>query len=381
MVDEEVFWDLPGPSAWADRIACSVKERRHATVQVPRLGGPPDLLEALQLRATGSWVGDRRRVLLNEFAGIVEYKDLFEAVAFQLTGERSNGRSPQHLQGALHGHGLVLVVDARETDAALVGAWYRLVDLLSAAGKEGGLDFATITVGCDATPSSNSQSVQEFCWSGVLDDLDVRTYTRRRIAEEGIALDRVVEHSLVELARFDLDLVELAIGERWDGDSTRCARLLERRWETRGLEDDPFEDRHDELEIWSAGCGDVWFGNWTVAVDVPSRRSEAERRVWRGQHQVVFPLLEDYRREIVETAQELDKTEFLKEIARGSEDGDPMTAEIGVVASCASRFILAQELLGWLRNVRNDLAHCRAVPPSTLAKGDRLREALRRSTR
>jgi hypothetical protein len=222
----------------------------------------------------------------------------------------------------------------------------------------------------------------EVSWWGGLYRLDTMV-----VDERAAQHDPVLRSAVVEIANFDLELADELL-RSWTGTWAGLRDILDLFTPDLPKSDREQLGRHttqphpaglDGLRsAWAADAVDRWDEEVHAVHSSLVDDVELGRRVWRGQLTALLPLIEGHRRTLAEWV-EAQRPWVPKKFV----DADIPALEIGSLASCfhAIRKELRSRhqddylaLAVWLKDRRNDLAHCRMVEPDDLKTGRVLME-------
>lgn len=389
------LWDLPGPSTFAARIVADVDEGRSVCVVQPSSGTPPGLHGAVKSSAPGYRTWDALRLGTGGDLGDGPIVDALFTI-FGLDVVDPDARLDAAALAAHPGwtHRLVWV-NAHDADADQLTRWTRFLDEYNAAARplpahERTL-FLTACTGAQAAalPAADVTVLTHRWWFGVLGRLDTAVHVTA--AAVGRNLDPALRAAVVEVAAFDLTLADELLTS-WKGDIDALAALLTGYAADVGLPvrtdlpDLPAEAGVPDgplREAWGAGLADAWDGApcWhrgAVAADGTVDGGSAgdwwHHLVWRAQLSTVLPDVEAARHQVGLWCEAMRP-----HLSKGTFDrSDIVAMEYGELKWVMSelpygrRDPARRELLDWLADARNALAHAKVLSPADLEQGRRL---------
>lgn len=218
-------------------------------------------------------------------------------------------------------------------------------------------------------------ALAQLDWLGVIGPLDTALVIRETLLADERSIDPVVERTMTEIARFDLDLAE-RLALEWSGeiadlpDLVPSVGIIDVGWS-----DAPRPQRlsalgQDERRFWDEGRLELWEGQAQAHVGAtgPSTEKVCEHLIWRAQVGVLFGEIEEWRVRLTEWACRMPQ------LTSVDESYPLRDLEIGPLASSvASRIQMnhpdVAQLLYWLKGARNDLAHVTPLSLDRLLKG------------
>lgn len=378
----ELFWRLPGPSAFLAEVDAALSAHgwlQQVVVAVPRHGAPPAMAARvaqlstqrrvvrvpLEAASPGSVVGSCLRAVGVPLGdGLPGIGDLLgPALSAVLVVVEAQQASPQQ---------------RRELEAVVAAA---AAHSHNAPASELPLQVLALVPGEDAASLQEGPRLDVLWWWGRLSSLD--TALLLRDTHSRLRPDDPFHAAVTEVAGYDLELA-VHLADAWDGDLDRLGMLL-----------DVYAERHPELAkateppdvpvrgrpaasqlaTWCVGGCDAWEGErmrWHACAVSAQERVRLERLLWRAQARTLLPVLEEQRERVVAWLVRQGHARALRD-----EAGDP--AEIGGVwhymrhrAGMVTR--PQMPLVDWLREARNDVAHLRCVSAARLRAGYDLME-------
>ncbi len=367
----DVLWGLPGPGRWLDRAAQLTTRERFGKISVPKalVKIAIDGLESLMIEKFGPV-----RVLSLHELDPPQNSDWLASLGASILSDEVAIGSPRVFAELVGVSGLCMIVDLTESSSAVSKEFIVFCDSIKKAFNGIEKRIALVVVTDDATGELDTPNLFDHVWADVMDTLDVALHLRSAAILGRYATTTVFQEFLASLAEGDLELAELFIEEKWDGDTPCFADVLATRWLRRGVETALCESLSSP-ELWSLGLLSNPLGG-AAALDLPARRDQAQASVWAAQVRVVFPMLERYRTLVVEFAIQLDKRVFLEKVCVSAKVDDQFEAEIVDLWWEREYFPSAKLLLEWMRRVRNDSAHRRPTSWAVLAEGEELLKQL-----
>lgn len=356
----EVWWSLPGPRRFVDRVVTALQTGRDVAILLPDRA-PSGLYAAVHgaLRAKSD-AARLRRIELSETRAQRPAERIYQALFGQPTGEdrvTADYVARQMAEPPLH---CWLSFEGDDWDA-----WRSFLELHAEAGRqmpETGRGALAITVSGAASlaPPQSGPTLAVCAWRDYVRRFDMRLFIHElwSCRPNHDWHDEIWEAVISEFAGADpllaMDLCRLPIAEL--SDAERILSMLHRGL-VPGADGAAIASQPDER--WAQGLGDTLDGrpfvhSLVLARDEPNA---LQRRVWKGQIRELMPRLEECREELLpyfrrcfpkETA-ELTLCEF--------NDLLEMQEELG---ARADRTVTNR--LRTLREVRNKLAHFEPVP-------------------
>lgn len=365
------MWNLPGPARWLRSVTEDCASGQCGIVLCPAPSLPADV--ALELHdalrrdahaADADEIGDGSPTRLVQ--GLRAWLGLDDGSAASV---EDFARDP-----ALGSQ--TLIVDCRAATVEQQGHWLALAAQFAASCKEMPRStrprFWVFGSPCDGslpiTPRSDV-TLRVRWWWGVMGGMDALT------AAVDLGIQSELAETVAEVVRWDLDLLEML--RDWDGAPASLESLVGEPREsivnTRGGNLMPTSQPPvDLIGDWGAGLVESWNGELAlhIAVEMHQRADALASRVWLAQVARLTPLIEMERWRL---ASLLD--EELRRLPRQAawKDEDITILEIGPLFKCYRDHLheaippTRRKLLRLLTDTRNDLAHRRALPHSTVA--------------
>ncbi len=377
-MDVDALWALPGPRRFLDRILEAIDRRSSLVVYTPVVRGPSDLAEAVKARK--SLRRGLERVELTELVDGLGTATIADRLAAAVGIELEGDGQPSSLAAHPELQGVNFWVDGRgSVEEEGIRAWQSF--LKAFAKGVGSLESTDRTVIVSVlagmvqpvdSPLSDA-SLYELGWIGVVDPLDTAIVVRDALLASQRIIDPTVERSIIEIARFDLELAE-RLALEWDGDLASLMEKLpdlgERSMRSRSPTDGPRVAAltPDEIAAWSAGLLESWQGRLAMHVGChgASAREHCDQQIWRAQVGILLGEIQEWCVRLARWASQIDGVRqlYCAEKLMGMEVAELSSA---VGPRVHLRYEQVRRLLQWLKDARNDLAHVR---PLTL---DRLR--------
>jgi hypothetical protein len=395
-MDDRV-WRLPGPRSFLADIVAEHSRGRHVAAVLPKaLAAAPGFTDSLAVALLDEFAGgfDAQRVhglgagssVLDAFREALIMGEPPATVAGLLSHEEARGR-------------VAVVVTADLSGAARAGlpAFLQRVELESHASGYGQRLSVVAIMTRDELPvfpggTSSDMTLTSTWWWGRIARWDVAAHIAglgpARGAGRAGVLAEVRAESIVEVARWDLDLAE-RLADRWAGDPADLPLLL-----TEWCRDDARDCRGGGPAPKATGAGGAWddlrppdalLGPWDIRQldrwhEQPSGSGHSlaatagglPRVVWAAQARVLLPWVEECRLVLLHRIKERLGHRRFAEVLRNSFQ-PPVTpddsVEIGVLDRLVRMTIGSAdpelcEVSRHLRQARNHLAH---MTPLTLA--------------
>lgn len=399
-MDDRV-WRLPGPRSLVTDVVAEQGRGRHVAVVLPKaLAGSPDFTDGLAL------------ALIDEFAIRFDTQRIYDP-----GGDRSvlegfcealiMGDPPVTVPALLRHEeardkvAVVVAADMCETARAELSKFLERVELESHAGSYGQRLSIVAVVTRDELPAFSGGTTSDIAmttiwWWGRIARWDVAAYIAGSnvfpgASETGV-LAEVRAESIVEVARWDLDLAE-RLADLWAGDPAALPILLVGK-----CQDDLPDDRNgsrakepgsradwDDLHPADELCGpwdnrqlDKWHGRPSGSgYSFATTPASLSRAVWAAQARVLLPWVEERRSALLYRVKEtLGNGRFADLLQRRFQppvkpDG---SVEIGALDRLVRMTIGSSDpelsdASRHLRNARNLLAH---MTPLTLTQQESL---------
>lgn len=288
-----LWWTLPGPSEFLDRIAAHLRDGRSTVVRIPA-HGPRDVAGAVARVHEADW----RSVDAAEADGR-PVSDLLLA-RFDPDLPPSTPRSPRTVAASERLHGQTLMV---ELDAG-ADVWSKWRTFLSEyADQSRALEAFQRTLFCVIVRGSAETELpdQNLClthhvWRGQVDDLDLSLFVGQHIRDQPgpHLIRRIRQAAISRLAAWDPEvaaaLARLSLEELLHPAGALRDFGVRRGWGPDVLADDG---------LWRRGLADEMEGKLKLhpaALACADQLDELEVRIWSGQVAVLFPFLEEQRR-------------------------------------------------------------------------------------
>ena len=358
------WWDLPGPGGFVADVADDLRDGRCVTVELPA-HAPPGLPEAVRAALGASW--GWRPVAHPDAAPPTDV--LYDRC---LPGSATERRTPRSLVAEEDLEGHVLWVDHAAPPA--LPAWRDFLRSYAEAARGQRHDYARIALclrgraPAEGPPIPADLPLATYRWGGQARPLDMLAYAARvhHGAEPTPLEQRLAVELVARLAAFDpdaaarlgslrlqdlhgpLEALRTLAGERgWIPSPAHV--LAEPTWHL-GMCDSPHE-RPRLHPAFLAAANDV------AALD---------RLVWQAQIAVVFPFLEERRRDLLDVLDPVLTVPFEHPYGVVREKADlelgHLYTQLSRLGSQAPSGLLG--LAGAFRDARNALAHLRPLRPS-----------------
>ena len=399
-MDDRV-WRLPGPRSLIADVVAEHGRGRHVAVVLPKaLAGAPDFTDGLAV------------VLLDEFASRFDVQRIYDpgagrSVLDAFCEALIMGDPPATIPDLLHHEGardkvaVVVAADMSGTTRAELSKFLQRVELESHAGCYGQRLSIVAIVTRDELPAfpggtTSDIALTSIWWWGRIARWDVAAYiagsgASRGTSEAGVLAD-VRAESIVEVARWDLDLAE-RLADLWAGDPAELPVLLGAECQDRARDDrsglppkamgtrgtwDDLRPPDALLGPWDSRRLDRWHeqpsGSGYSLAMTPGNLSRA---VWAAQARVLLPWVEERRSTLLYQVKGVLGNRRFAELLRSSfeppvkPDG---SVEIGALDRLVRMTIGSSdpelcEVSRHLRQARNLLAH---MTPLTLAQQESL---------
>jgi len=376
-------WNLPGPRRFADEIAEALESGQTALVLLP-----DRVADGLRGAVKQALAADDWRFLdvrVRDLASIDPLDALTQTWALPL-----DPRNPLNIESLLGQPELsrsILFLDLRSVGGELLQAWAAFLRQHAAASRERRLaERLVICALVDATGSDVLPEEDAFIswhwWWGRLNRLDTEVFLV--MLELDRPLDPVFAASITEVSAFDLQLAEI-LADEWDGTSRLLQSLLtdyarhELHVEGAGRYAGPASDGRPPrqvLELWAEGGLNRWSELdpcYHAVLDLNTQTRELMSRVWRGQVRTLLPEIELERHRlagwVMRNRRHLSDYWARQDIPE-LEIG-PLCKLVGETAALRAQSE-QWELVRWLRDTRNMLAHWRVADAGHLRTGRRL---------
>jgi hypothetical protein len=383
------FWNLPGPRRFLGDLTAELASGKNVSLTVPELDRPSGLTAAAHelcsvLLPRLEWDALSLKRLLA--GGGLPHAQLWDHQGIaREPGQRLDAQALAHQPRFA---GQIIWVSAAGAEDTQLAAWADFLDEYQAAGSSIAPStrtriVTTYTGDQDGRRAEPDVLNSELSWWGGLSRLDTTVFVEERAGPQ----DPILRAAIVEVARFDLALADELL-RSWTGAWTElreildrfkpavaCPELTLREWNaTRVHASVPAA----LLPAWAAGAVDRWDEDSHALHSSLVDDVELARRVWRGQLATLLPLIEGHRRTLAEWVDAQRPW-----VPKGFVDVDIPALEIGSLASCfrAIRKEIRSRhrddylaLAVWLKERRNDLAHCRLVEPQEVETGRTLME-------
>jgi hypothetical protein len=398
---DDRIWRLPGPRSIVADVAAEHGRGRHVAVVLPKaLAESPDFTDSLAV------------ALIDEFANRFDTRRIYDpgpgtSVLGAFCQALIMGEPPATVPELLRHEevqdkvAVVVAADMPGTARAELVKFLQRVELESHAGSYGQRLSIVAIVTRDELPAFSGGTASDIAmttiwWWGRIARWDVAAYIAGSnvfpgASEAGVLAD-VRAESIVEVARWDLDLAE-RLADLWAGDPAELPILLAGKCEDR-LRDDRNGSRAtetgslgdwDDLRPPDELCGpwddrqlDRWHGRPSGSgYSLATTSAGLSRAVWAAQARVLLPWVEERRSALLHRVKEtLGNGRFADLLHRRFQppvkpDG---SVEIGVLDRLVRMTIGSsdpelRDASRHLRNARNLLAH---MTPLTLTQQESL---------
>lgn len=360
------WWDLPGPGSFVEDLADDLRDGRSITVELPDYA-PPGLPDAVRDALGGQW--GWRHLDRPPASGATSF--IYDRC---LPHVSTDHRTPRTLVQEVELYGFVIWIDHVAPPA--LPAWRSFLTSYAEAVRGQRDDFARFAL-CIRGEEPSETSIPadlpltRHRWDGRTDPLDMLSFAARiRHGRERTPLEQRLAVELVaRLAAFDPNtatrLADLALPELHAPADALAALAHERGW--------PCGDNAREAlagPAWHEGMADTYHGSPRLhpALLAAAGATEAlERLVWQAQITVVFPFLEERRRDLLDALDPVLTVPFEYRHRIVNEKAD---LELGHIYAQLVRLgqNVPKSLLNLatdFRDARNHLAHLRPLRPGT----------------
>lgn len=383
-MDERV-WRLPGPRGFVRDIVAERARGRHVTTVLPEaLASDAQFTDGLAVAVQDEFVRHSvptRRIyglgadlpILDTFSQALIFEDPPVTVAELL-------RHPE-------ASNTVAVVVARDLDttarSGLPGFLERM-ELESHAGTGQAQPLCVIAIlARHQLPAfrggaSSDVAMTSIWWWARIARWDVAAHIVGLIERAPLhgVLSDVRTESIVEVARWDLDLAEHLV-TAWDGEPSGLPSLL-KDWRCVSApvmngghgRMDGLQPPNLVLPSWDQGVVESWHNQVSAATcSLAAEPEKLSRLIWAAQARVLLPWIEERRSALhIRVAEILGRPRLgaiLRETFNPPVDADGLV-EIGVLdtvvrRALGSRHSDVRDASRWLRQARNDLAHIRPL--------------------
>jgi hypothetical protein len=398
---DDRIWRLPGPRSFVADIVAEHGRGRHVAVVLPKaLAAAPAFTDGLAV------------ALLDEFASRFDARRIYDpgaggSILGAFCEALIMGEPPATIPDLLHNAeardkvAVVVAADMSGAARAELPKFLQRVELESHAGSYGQRLSIVAIVTRDELPAfpggtTSDMALTTIWWWGRVARWDVAAYIAgsgaSRVASEARILADVRAESIVEVARWDLDLAE-RLADLWAGDPADLPLLLGEQCQDRASDDrngplpkttgirgtwDDLRPPDALLGHWDSRQLDRWHeqpsgSGYTLAMTPGS----LSRAVWAAQARVLLPWVEERRSVLLYRVKEvLGNYRFAELLHNRFEppvkpDG---SVEIGILDRLVCMTIGSsdpelREVSRHLRQARNLLAH---ITPLTLAQQESL---------
>ena len=384
-MDERV-WRLPGPRSFVRDVVAEHSRSRHVATVLPQA-----------LAADALFTDGLAVAVLEEFARqSVPTRRIYDAgenvSVLDTFGEALIFGAPPATIPALLGHPeaeqTVAVVVARDLGAAAragLPGFLERVELESHAAKNQAQRLSIVAIlARDELPSfrggaSSDMAMTSIWWWARIARWDVAAHIAdvAELAHHQGVLEDVRAESIVEVARWDLDLAE-QLTVSWAGEPSQLPALL-KDWQTvpapainggRYVGTDGLRPPGPVLAPWDQRAVEGWHDHLSVAAcSLAAEPAKLGRLVWAAQARVLLPWIEERRAALHSQLTEILGARRLASVLREFFD-PPVKAdglvEIGVLdtvvrRTLGSRNAALRDASRRLREARNCLAHMRPL--------------------
>lgn len=366
---DEVIWQLPGPEAFLEGVISDLRQGCSVIMCLPEHAAP-GLLNAVD-----------RRVREMDLCHIVEValsdstpaETPLSAIRRALDGpsRASTGDEARELAGDPACRGKLFWVDGL-TEASWQ-CWLPFLEqyaLVARAAWEVRLPrvVAVLRGRLAIKPPRGDVGLAVRTWRGIVGALDVLVLVTRLMPDDGApSLDRRLRIWIAaELASADpvlaAHLCRCELRELLNPLKTLTGFAEERRW-TR------LPESSDER--WAAGMADRIDGIHVIhsaALVLNGRRDELERRIWRAQVAILFPLIEEQRARLLRSLDRHLQVPFHTPYGRIDSKHDLEITHIRAQLMRSDAPIDEKRLADNLVRIRNALAHLKIVDESLLSE-------------
>lgn len=346
------WWSLPGAGGFVDEVEGDLRRGRNVVLSLPR-HVPDGLRAAVQRRLRDDWLWTT--LPASETEGRTPPDVLFGRCA---TRAREGRRSAAVF--AEHGseEPRIIWVDAIAGQAW--PAWRQFLTDYEQACRAIPADrrsaLCVVRLGEAAVETiENNVCLSEHRYRGRVSDLDMLLFATMRLSCRQLspARRRLLATVIARLAPWDPALADVLIdlqpAQVLDPHPALRAFAMERGWDA-------------VPPSWAVGSLDEVEGRehaHSAAVALADTRGEIARRIWSAQVEVLFPWVEEKRRELIDQLPGILRVPFTRE--DGSVIHDVGDLEIGVVyhqlSSATGISSEKRHLARLLRDVRNSLSH------------------------
>ena len=398
---DDRIWRLPGPRSLVADVAAEHGRGRHVAVVLPKaLAESPDFTDSLAVALIDEFANrfDTRRVYDPGVGGSV-----LDAFCQALIMGEPPATVPELLrhEEAQDNVAVVVAADMPGTARAGLAKFLQRVELESHAGSYGRRLSIVAIVTRDELPAFSGGTTSDIAmtsiwWWGRIARWDVAAYvagssTFPGASDAGVLAD-VRAESIVEVARWDLDLAE-RLADRWAGDPDELPILLAGKCQDRPPDDwngarareagtradwDDLRPPDELCGLWDDRQLDRWHGRPSGSgYSLAATQASLSRAVWAAQARVLLPWVEERRSALLYRVKEtLGNGRFADLLHRRftppvQPDG---SIEIGVLDRLVNMTLGSSEpelrdASRHLRTARNLLAH---MTPLTLTQQESL---------
>jgi hypothetical protein len=397
----QTVWNLPGPRRFRQLVASRLNRGVSCTVALPQYAHSYAVRSALMDSIDTAW-------LTFDIRCLDEKPKVYEAilqVAETLGARLDSGiRRPGDLLTSDALAGRRVAVDAWQASPAQRRLWREVLTSVSTMTKEVESTkrptFLTVTRP-DSLVELSDLTCEGHDWLGVVDRVDTALYAYERCADRGVELDEVTSSIAIELTGWDLEFVDHLLSSGWREGYTKILDALPRRarellegdngsdsclstvpsWDGLAVDQARESLTQAQFDAWRQGLLEIW-PKGKLAVHRGSIPVDQARGgyVWRGQVATLFPLIEEIR---IRLASQASENRFITGHHTFSSlldmDLPDLVTELGRFRNTfASPSV--QELMYWIKDIRNSLAHFQCVPEDRVRLGMALASEYLRST-
>lgn len=372
------FWALPGPRGFRSDVEAALSEHswlQQVVVAAPRDGPAGSLGDQLVS------VDTPRRVL--KACVDSDVRDNVPALMLSAGGRPLPPRVAtvgDVVSGSLDG--CLVVLDALHATATQLDEVEEVVLAAAASAHNAGpgefpVQIVAVVPGAVFAHLADGPRLAVRWWWGRLSPLDTALLLR----DFDRALEELRTSQIVEVATFDLRLA-LLLAEQWDGDLATLGgalaaygaavprlRLGAQPQGSAATDRPPAQ----AISSWDVGACDRWGPRRFEWHAVPASQADSTcltRAVWRAQAANVLPVVEEHRERIVGWLRRRGYRTALDEYDDPIEIGDVYRFMRGN----RLRWTPQYDLVEWLWNARNEVAHLRCVTAGDWARGQALIE-------
>ena len=346
-------WTLPGPARFLERIERALRDGTSVVVRFP-VRAPFDFRERTLSPLYGSW----RCTVVRPEPSIAPVESLSKRFAPRLSS--AWGATLLDLCEHEDFHGRIIWLDGLDSLTRNDWtAWKKfLADYAQASRSVREFErtvFVAVLEGVPpADPPQEDVTLSTYDWSGTVEEMDLLFLSHARLFERdaGPLLRSLLATTVARVAAWDPEIAE---------------RLLDEKDEVI-LNPGPMLQSVAREKGWTTETGVGWeFGTASgsgvlhaalASLEEPPR--ELQRRIWSAQTSVLFPVIDECRRDIVLEHRAL----LAHHLSREGNRADPLDLDVGDLTGMVQRPGFDQDVRRRVRELnrwRNDLAHLKPL--------------------